>query len=158
MEYYIEVKNVPSLLVLTHVNQCPASALEEMAYKLHHIAKASDKDSLFCISQTKSLKEEGEIKICCPIHSIDLEYDMKDFLIEVLPRTLVISTIHKGEYNDLKRVFEGMEEYIKKNKLVTGLPFRMIYHREKRDVDRSDFVTRPINEYVTEIQIPILDQ
>lgn len=158
MDYNIEVKNVPPLPVLTHIGTVPATELENVAYGLHHKAEANRTDSLFCLSRYATLDEDTEVKICCPIHSVDLDISGSQYKIEVLPRCLVLTTIHTGVYNELKDVFKVMNEYIIKNKLTTSLPYRMIYHPEKREKQRPHLHKRHENEYVTEIQIPILDQ
>ncbi|MFI3254145.1 MAG: GyrI-like domain-containing protein [Eubacteriales bacterium] len=158
MPYQIEVKNVPSIPVLTHIGTVPATTMEVVAFDLHFKAEASNEDSLFCISRYATLDEETEVKLCCPIHSVDLEIDTSKYKIEVLPRCLVLSTIHNGKYNELKDVFKAMNEYIIKNNLTTALPYRMIYHREKRHKERPHLHKIHENEYVTEIQIQILDK
>lgn len=158
MPYNIEVKNVPSLLVLTHIGTVPATEMEIVAFDLHFKAQASSEDSLFCISRHATLDEETEVQLCCPIHSVDLNIDESKYKIEVLPRCLVLTAIHNGKYDDLKDVFKSMNEYITKNKLTTALPYRMVYHREKRHKERPHLHKIHENEYVTEIQIQILDQ
>lgn len=158
MEYNIEVKNVAPLMVLTHHGKCSGADIKRIAYELHATANLNEKESLFCLTEVPYLDDSVKVKVCCPIRSVDVKFDKNVHTIEVLPRSLMLSTIHLGEYNDLKDVFKGMNEYIEKNNLHTALPYRMIYHREKRENVRPDVHRKPENEYVTEIQIPLLDQ
>lgn len=167
MDYYIEVKNVSPIIVLTHKDTRMATELKDTAYELYYKAKMTNKDSIFCLTEKPYLKsdidDDVKLKVCCPISDIDLEIDKNLYQIEVLPRSLVLTTIHRGDYDDLKPVFEGLFQYIEKNNLTTSTPFRVIFHREKRDWERPDFLIKPVatakpeNEYITEIQIPLLD-
>lgn len=156
-KYYIEAKNVQAIPVLTVLEEIAVSSLEEVAKDLHYQAEANAKESLICISEVANLDPDTKVKVCCPIHDIDLYYDKEKYKIEVLPRTLVLSTIHLGQYNDLKDVFKTMNEYIIKNKLSTGLPYRMVFYREKRRKERPLLHQPPVNPYVTEVHIPLFD-
>lgn len=164
MEYYIEVKNVAPLIVLTHQEPCTVENLEEKAYALYDVAKKNEKDSLFCLADQPTFTEDTEIRVCCPINSVDLAIDQNTYKMEVLPRCLVISAIHEGKYNDLKDIYKGMHQYVEKNNLTIAKPYRVIFHREKREWVRPEFFVKsaidpkPYNEYITEIQIQVLDK
>lgn len=152
----IEVKNVSPLVVFTHFDKRKVSDLEQTSYELCNIAEINTKESLFCIVDQPLLDDDVEVQVCCPIKNVDLVYHEKKYKIQVLPRILVLTTIHHGEYNDLKAVFEEMSRYIEKNNLVTQLPYRVVFHREKREWDRLSVQKKPDRDYVTEVQIQIL--
>lgn len=155
MKNYIEVKSVPSVIVLTHLESCSADGLEKMAYQLYGEAEMSEKDSIFCLIDKPYLEGDVEVKVCCPISSVDIDYDKDDRKIEVLPHSLVLTVVHLGEYNDLRGVFKDINEYIEKNNLTVSLPYRVIFHREKREKHRSIPFEKPERDYVTEIQISL---
>lgn len=163
MEYYVEVKNVPSLIVLSSMHKCKVAAIDEAVSALYEVGKKNENDSLFCISDQAAFEDDQEISICCPINSIDLVFDRELYKIEVLHRSLMLSIVKPGKYPDLKDVFTGMAQYIEKNKLYTRAPYRIICHREKRAWVRTDLHTsqvttsRPKYEYVTEVQVPLIN-
>lgn len=155
MKNYIEVKSVPSVIVLTHLEACTAKDLEQMAYRLYGEAEMSDKDSIFCLIDKPYLEGDADVKVCCPISNIDIDYDKEERKIEVLPHSLVLTAVHLGQYNDLKAIFKDMNEYIEKNNLTASLPYRVIFHREKREKEREVPYDKPGKDYVTEIQISL---
>lgn len=154
----IEIKNVPPIVALTHLQPRCISQLEQTAYELYNASDATGKESLFCIIDKPYLDKEEDVKMYCPISSLDLVYHEKKYNIEVLPRALVLSTIHLGEYNQLKPVFESMFAYIAKNKLNTSMDYRVIFHSEKREWDRTKLHHKPESDYITEVQIQIYDK
>lgn len=158
MELKFDVKNVPSVVVLTHLNKRIAGNLEQTAYELCNEAEVSGSESLFCLIEKPHLHDDVEVQVCCPIHDVDLAYHEKKYKIEVLPRQLVLSVVHYGEYNDLKPIFEKMFRYIEKNKLTVSPVHRVLFHREKREWDREKLNKKPAMDYITEIQIQILDK
>lgn len=158
MEYNIELKNVPSVVVLTHLKKCTAAEMEKTAYELYSVAEAHGTESLFCVMDQPHLRDEVEVKVCCPISTVDVAYHEKKYKIEVLPRALVLSTIHHGEYNELKPAFEAMFRYIQKNNLTSAMDYRVIFHREKREWDRTSTHKKPETDYITEVQIQIFDK
>lgn len=158
MNYSIELKNVQPLVVLTHLDKRYFSDLEQTSYELYNVAEAGGRESLFCMIEEPRLGDDVEIKVCCPIQSVDLVYHEKKYKIEVLPRALVLSVVHSGEYDQLKPVFEEMFRYIHKNNLNTSIHYRILFHREKREWDRTSPNQRPNADYITEVQIQLFDR
>lgn len=158
MELDFHIKNVPSVVVLTHLSGRTAKDLEQTAYELCNEAEISGSETIFCLVEKPSLLDDVPVQVCCPIRDVDLAYHEKKYEIRVLPRQLVISVIHRGEYNDLKPVFEKMYRYIEKQNLTTSPVHRVAFHREKREWDREKPSKKPATDYITEIQIQILDK
>lgn len=156
MEYEIEIKNVPAAMVFTHLDRRPSLALERTAYELISQAELDPKESIFCLVEQPNL--DGDIQVCCPIHNVDVGFHEKKYKIQVLPRVLVLSAIHYGEYNELKPIFEFMFRYIEKNRLNTSRTYRILFHREKREWDRTKVSRKPAQDYVTEVQIQLFDK
>lgn len=158
MELDFDIKNVPSVIVLTHHGEKTAGDLEQTAYELLAEAEAGNKESLFCLINSSRLDDEVKVQVCCPIYNMDLAYHEKKYRIELLPRQLSLSVVHRGEYNDLKATFEKMYRYINKFNLTVSPVHRVIFHREKRNWDREKPNKRPQLDYITEIQVQILDK
>ena len=82
------------------------------------------------VSKDTELSEEGEIKV-----------------VDLLEHK-VLSTMHKGSYNDLSKSYAEMAEYSIKNKYdVIGSP-KEIYFNSPHEVSE--------NELLTEIQFPVI--
>lgn len=158
MDYKFDVKNVSSLVALTHLEKRTFVDLESTCYELYRAAEATGAESIFCIIEKPTITDDLDVKVYCPINSVDLAFHEKKYKIEVLPRALVLSTVHLGEYNDLKPAFENLFEYINKNNLTTSIQYRVIFHREKRVWDRKKLHHKPETEYVSEVQIQIFDK
>ncbi len=157
MELKFDVKNVPSVVVLTHLDQRKAEELEKTAYELWELTDAKGHESIFCLTLSQHLESDAPVQVCCPVHDLDKSTQKGRYKIEVLPRQLVLSVIHDGEYNDLKDIFTRIYRYIELNKLQTSPLHRVVFHREKREWDRTTPHKKPNMDYITEIQIQLLD-
>lgn len=158
MESTIQVRNVPSVVALTQLEKRSAYQLRDTAYELWSATEAQGSESIFCVIDKPEFLKNDNVKVYCPINSVDVAYHEKKYKIEVLPRALVLSTVHYGEYNHLKPTFEQMFEYIQKNNLNSSVQYRVIFHREKREWDRTKPQHKPNSDYITELQIQIFDK
>lgn len=158
MGYDFEIKGVAPTLVITHQEQCSFVGLKGMAYALNEKGKKRVKGSTMCLLEQPFLKEDSKIQVCCPIIKLDFSLNEEKFKGEVLQRTRVVSTIHQGEYNELETVFTEILSYMAEENLKANLPYRIIFHKEKRAKERKMPFCVPVKQYVTEIQVPILDE
>lgn len=157
MNDQIEIKDIAPTLMLTHINNTTFQMMEDVAYSIRDVAKDSIKGSFVCLCQQPFLKSDSNLELYCPVSTSSLNIDPKKFKFEVLQRTKVVSIIHTGEYNQLESAFQTLQTYIKENNFTEILPYRVIFHKEKRKWERRTFFKRAKNEYVTEVQVQFLE-
>lgn len=155
MNKTISIKNVAPIKVLTTCGQINFINLEEEAHLLYDEAKEASYKSIINLvynnTLSSNIKSECIIRPCFPIRNAFFDIDKSRYIFDVLPRTSVVSIMHKGDYDDLDKVFLELTEYITANNLQTKLPLRVI-HQEKI---KKSFFKKYSKCYITEIQVPI---
>lgn len=158
MSYVIEEKNISPTLVLTHQGGCTLAGLKQTAFSLFEKADKNAKGSVFCLVEQPAMKFDSKLQVCCPIKHSNIPLDETKMKFQVLQRTKVVTTVHTGSYDKLEEAFQSLYQYVEENNLKITTPYRVIYHKEKRERERSGLFRRSEKKYVTEIQIPLMEE
>lgn len=157
MSYEVTVKDIPPTLTLTHVDFCTLQTLVPTISAMQNDVKKNISGSFLCFTEYPSLKMDGPLRIHCPVANSYEAITEKKHKYEVVQRSKVVSTIHKGEYDQLEEAFAALHTYIEAEKLELVKPYRVIFHKEKRKWQRKRLLKRAVGEYVIEVQAEIVD-
>lgn len=83
---------------------------------------------------TKNIRASNEIKV-----------------YELAPVDKMACIIHKGPFSSMHKTFDSLFLWVKENGYTACGPIREIYHK-------GDWVTDDENEYITEIQLPVIKE
>lgn len=155
LNYSIIEKNIAPYLTVTHLEPCIYQALTPTLYSLFSDVKKNIDGSFLCYLESVNLKPDSQIQIYCPVKSPYEQINDKKHEYKVLQRTKVLSTIHAGAYDELEAPFQALIDYAKEKKYESVLPYRVIFHKEKRKWKRRHFFKRSVGEYVVEVQLQI---
>lgn len=148
MGYKIKRKNLPPTLTLCLSYEYDYKTLGESTEVMRSIAANNSNGQLICLLKELEFEvSRAKFQVCFPVEEADLmQFDQENF--HVLPRVDVVSTIHKGEYKDLKGAFEKIYEYINDKGLTAQLPVRVLHRR-------GQGLFLKTGQYLTEIQVPV---
>lgn len=155
MEYEVVVKDISPVLTVTPLKKCTYENLQQTIYALYDEVKKNQKDSFLCISEQINFSKEEAIKVHCPVNNSFFVIDEKKYCYEVLLRTKVLSVIHKREFEEIDTTLEWIQKYAKEQNIEVMMPYRIIFHKEKRKWQRKKFLQRSKDEYIIEVQIQI---
>lgn len=155
MMYEVTEKDVSPCLTVTSLEPCTLQNLEQSIYAMYADTKKNINGSFFCLSETPNCSQDSLLKIHCPVLNGYEAISDKKHKYEVVPRIKAISTIHTGAYDNLDGAFQAVKDYAEEKNLKIALPYRIVFHKEKRKWQRKRFFKRAVGEYVIELQAPM---
>lgn len=155
MSFDIVVKDVSPVLTVTHIKASTVQTMAQTIYGIHDEVKKNIKGSFICYVDQTHLYQDLPVRIHCPVQNAYESINEKKYTYVVLQRSKVVSTINQGEFHDLDNAFLALQTYVEENKLEVVMPYRVIFHKEKRKWQRKRLFKKSSRAYITEVQIQI---
>ncbi|MGL5086701.1 MAG: GyrI-like domain-containing protein, partial [Clostridium sp.] len=140
-------KSILEVTVASLRYQGKYSDVGEYIKSIYKVVKGKASGTPFNIYYDGEYKEIADIEVCVPIKK---HIENSSVVIKKLPGITGISTIHYGEYNELKNAYKALYDYANKNNISCKYPSREIYLKGPGMI----FKGNP-SKYITEIIIPV---
>ena len=147
MNYEIEIKVIPSILVTTIRYQGKYEDVGKYIGDIYKNIKGNANGAPFNCYYDEDYKEIADIEVCVPTKK---KITNSIVCSRVLPTIKAISAVHHGPYNELNKAYKAILDYAKSNNLNCTTPSREIYIKGPGMIFRGN-----PNNYVTEILVPI---
>ncbi len=147
MNYKINIKEISEVKVASIRYKDSYDQCGKYIGKLYKALKGNVKGACFNLYYNEEYAEIADIETCIPIKS---NVKNSDVSCRIIPEIKGISTMHKGNYEDLNHAYKALFDYAKQNNIETTLPIREVYIKGPGMI----FKGNP-NKYITEIVIPI---
>lgn len=156
MSQEIKERQIPPTLTLTHFEE--AISVSQTIATLHFEAKNNAKGSFICTMEEPKMEEGSKVQVYCMVENGYSPVDHKHFYYQVLQRCKVVTTIHPGDYHDVRSSFHLLERYIEEHSYEHISGFRVVVHKEKRKWVRNKFFQKSKEQFITEVQILLAEE
>lgn len=157
LSYIILEKDVAPTLMVTHVEPCTFQSLSSTVYTMFSDVKKNISGSFVCYVEDIVFKPDISLQVYCPVKTAYEQINDKKHEYTVLQRSKVVTTIHKGSYEDLTVPFQAVLDYVKGKEYEIITPYRIVFHKEKRKWQRNRLLKRSVGDYVVEVQVAVED-
>lgn len=148
MTYQVEVREMEYLRVAFIKYRGIAMEANKLFPKVFQAIRGKTNGAPFIYFHTfDPVTKMGEMDLCVPTEIAPFGNGVD---IQVIPGTKLLCTTHVGPYELLDQAYEALNQYVLKNQIRIGIPYREIYLKGPGMLLKGN-----PDKYITEIAFPV---